>query len=108
MSSIKIDGLNQLETQLKKMEKGAKELNGTKHVSFSELFPPSFMRKYTHFSSMNALLEAGGFNIESQEDFEAIPDDVFDKHIAATTHFENWENMLSEATTQYALKKLSL
>ena len=107
-SSIKIKGLDKLEKQLKQMEKGAKELSRTKQVSFSELFTTSFMRKYTSFSTLDELLQAGGFKVESQEDFEAIPDAEFDKHIAATTRFKNWEDMLSEATTQYVAKKLDL
>lgn len=106
MSSFKITGLDKLEKQLKQMEKGAKELSKTKHVSFGELFPASFMRKYTSFSSMDELLNAGGFKVDSQEDFEAIPDVEFDKHIAANTRFKNWEDMLGEATSQYAAKKL--
>ncbi len=106
MSSFKITGLDKLEKQLKQMEKGAKELSRTKNVAFGELFPTSFMRRYTSFSSMDELLEAGGFHVESQEDFEAIPDEPFDEHIAATTKFSTWEDMLGEATSQYAAKKL--
>lgn len=106
MSSFKITGLDKLEKQLKQMEKGAKELSKTKHVSFGELFPASFMRKYTSFSSMDELLDAGGFKVESQEDFEAITDEEFDKHIAKNTRFKSWEDMLGEATSQYATKKL--
>ena len=105
-SSIKIKGLDKLEKQLKQMQKGAKELSRTKQVSFSELFTTSFMKKYTSFSSMDELLNAGGFKVESQEDFEAIPDTELDRHIASTTKFKNWKDMLNEATTQYAAKKL--
>ena len=108
MSSLKITGLDKLEKQLKQMEKGARELSKTNHVSFEELFPSSFMLKYTSFSSMDELINAGGFNVESQEDFEAIPDAEFDKHIAANTKFKNWEDMLGEATAQYTAKKLGL
>ena len=107
-SSIKIKGLDKLEKQLKQMQKGAKELSRTKQVSFSELFTTSFMKKYTSFSSMDELLNAGGFKVESQEDFEAIPDTELDRHIAATTKFKNWKDMLNEATTQYAAKKLGV
>lgn len=107
-SSIRIKGLDKLEKQLKQMEKGAKELSRTKHVSFGELFTTSFMKKYTSFSTLDDFLKAGGFDIESQEDFEAIPDTEFDRYIEATTKFKNWEDMLNEATTQYAVKKLGL
>lgn len=108
MSGIKITGLDKLEKQLKQMEKGARELERTKQVSFSELFTPSFMKKYTLFSSFDELLQSGGFKADSQEEFEAIPDVLFDNHIAAVTRFKNWEEMLGEATEQYALKKLGL
>lgn len=103
MSSIEFTGLDKLEKQLKKMEK---ELSQTKSVSFEDLFTASFMKKYTSFSSMDELLDAGGFKIESQEDFEAIPEAEFDKHISANTKFDSWEEMLSEATSQYLVKKL--
>ena len=106
MSSVKVTGLDKLSKQLKKMEKGAEDLNKTKQVPFDELFPVSFMQKYTSFSSIDKLLESGGFNATSQEEFESIPDDEFDRHIATTTTFEHWEAMLSEATSQYVLNKL--
>lgn len=105
MSGIKIAGIDKLQKQLKQMEKGAKELERTKQVSFAELFTPSFMRKYTHFSSFGELLQSGGFKADSQEEFEAIPDEPFDNHIAAVTKFTNWQDMLEKATEQYALKK---
>lgn len=108
MSGIKITGLDKLERQLKQMEKGVKELERTNHVSFSELFTPTFMIKYTSFSSIDELLQAGGFKADSQEAFEAIPDDLLDKHISTITKFNSWEEMLGEATEQYALKKLGL
>ena len=106
LSSFKIDGFDKLEKQLKQMEKAARDLRKIDRVSFDELFPASFMRKYTSFQTMDKLLEAGGFKAESQEDFEAIPDVVFDKHIAANTKFKCWEDMLGEATSQYVAKKL--
>jgi len=101
LSPFKLKGFDKLEKQLKQMEKNAEEVSRIENISFSELFTTSFMRKYTSFSSMDELLSAGGFNIESPEDFENDPTDEFDKHIAATTKFNNWENMLDEATSQY-------
>lgn len=106
MCPIKITGLDQLENRLNNMEKAAKELSAKKEVPLSDLFPSSFMRKYTNFSSLDELFNAGGFKIESQEDFEAIPDSELDKHISATTKFSSWQNMLNEAGVQYAAKKL--
>ncbi|WP_298016706.1 hypothetical protein [uncultured Dysosmobacter sp.] len=108
MGTFEIKGFDKLEKQLKRMEKGAKELDGQHDVSFSELFTVPFMQKFTKFSSFDELLAAGGFKVKSNEDFEAIPDADFDKHIASVTKFKNWEEMLGEATEQYICKKLGL
>ena len=106
MSSFKIQGFDKLEKELKQLQKNAKKLSNTKQVSFQELFPASFMKKYTSFSSMEEFLYEGGFDVQSTEDFEAIPEDLFDKYIASTTNFKSWEEMLQKATSQYAIKKL--
>lgn len=105
---IKITGLNKLKNQMKQMERGANELKNTKSVSFEELFTPSFMTKYTTFNSFDDLLLAGNFTVESNEDFEAIPENELDIHVSNTTNFENWEDMLGTATEEYAFKKLGL
>lgn len=106
MSGFKITGLDKLQKQLKEMERSAKELSGTKEVPFSDLFTTSFMRRYTPFSTFDELLEAGGFHADTTEEFAAIPDAPFDAHIAATTRFKSWEEMLSTAQEQYITKKL--
>lgn len=108
MISFNTSGFDELEKQLSRMEQGAKELGETKQVSFGELFTTSFMQEYTPFSSLDELLTAGGFNVESSEDFEAIPDADFDRYIAAVTQFKSWDDMLGEATSQYVSKKLGL
>lgn len=108
MISFNTSGFDELEKQLERMEQGAKELGETKQVTFGELFPDSFMQKYTSFSSLDELFAAGGFSIEPSEDFEAIPNADFDRHIAAVTQFESWDDMLGEAVSQYTSKKLGL
>lgn len=108
MGTFETKGFDKLEKQLKRMEKGAKELSGQHDVPFSELFTTPFMRKFTKFSSFDELLAAGGYKVESNEDFEAIPDADFDKLVSSTTKFKNWEEMLGEATEQYICKKLGL
>lgn len=106
MGSMKFDGFDGLKKQLEQMQRAAQELDGTHEIPFSELFTPAFMHKYTIFSSFDELLEAGNFHAETSEEFEAIPDEPFDKHIAATTRFATWEDMLEKATELYVTKKL--
>lgn len=101
-----ISGFDKLEKKLKKMEQSAKELDGEHEVAFSDLFTKSFMNKYTNFSTFDDFLTAGGFDVNSKEDFEAIPDDDMDNHVSDTTKFSSWQEMLNEAAEEYTLKKL--
>jgi hypothetical protein len=106
MSNVKIKGFDKLQKQLKSMEKSAKDLESTKEVSFGVLFNSSFMRTYTNFESFDELLTAGGFVVNNQDDFKAIPDDEFDSHVRNTTKFDSWQQMLNTATEKFVVKKL--
>ena len=106
--SFKIKGFDKLQKQLKDMEKAAKELQNTKTVAFDDLFISPFMRKYTKFSSFDEFLKAGDFTVNSQEDFEAIPDAKMDAHVSKTTKFSSWQSMLNKAGEEYAARKLGL
>jgi len=106
VSGFKIDGLNELQNLFEKIEKSAEELEQGKTVSFDVLFNQAFMKKYTEFSSFEEFLSAGNFNVESQEDFEAIPDDSMDAYVSKTTKFADWETMLETAVSEYTLSEL--
>lgn len=106
MARIKFDGLDQLGKELKKLEQNAKKLDGKRNVPFSELFPAAFIRKYTKFSSIDALFESGGYTINTNADLEAIPQKELDAHIAKHTKFRSWEEMRDEAVSQYVTKQL--
>ena len=106
MAKISFDGLDKLSKDLKKLEQNAKKLNGKRNVPFSELFPPAFIRKYTRFSSIDALFESGGYKINTNADLEAIPQKELDAYIAKHTKFRSWEEMLDEAGSQYVAKQL--
>ncbi len=103
---IKFTGLDEFEERLKQMKDTAKEFNHGKKVSFSDLFPTVFMSRYTQFRSFEEFLTAGGFEVNTQEDFDAIPNDVMDSHVAKTTKFRTWEEMASTAATEHVAKKL--
>lgn len=105
---FKISGLDDLQKQLKKIEKAAKKLDGEHQVAFGDMFTKSFMLKYTEFSTFDEFLVAGNFIVNSPEDFEAIPDDEMDNHVVNTTKFSSWEEMLGSATEEYIANQLGL
>ena len=106
MARISFDGLDQLQNELKKLEKAAERLNGKTEVSFEELFTESFMRKHTNYSSIDEFFEAGGFRIRSNDDLDAIPELTLDAYVSKTTSFRSFQDMLDEAGEQYVLSQL--
>lgn len=101
MAGFKIDGLDKLQRDLKRMEQNARKLNGKHSIPFDKLFTKSFMKKYTRYSSIDDLLEAGGFQAKDDKEFDAIPTKELNAHIAKVTKFKSWEDMLDEAVQQY-------
>ena len=106
MAGIKFDGFDDLIDELEQLAQNARELDGEHEVPLSELFTQAFMEENTPYSSLNDLLEAGGFHADTDEEFDAIPESELDAHIAKTTKFDSWESMLEEATGQYVTRKL--
>jgi hypothetical protein len=77
-------------------------------VSFEELFIPSFMERFTVFTSFKDLLKAGGIEVNSRVDFQNIPDDVIDELITSHTFFDDWQEMLDTAAQEYVARKLDI
>ena len=72
----------------------------------TELLTPSFLAGCTLFNSADELFEKSGYKIESQEDFNAIPDEPWDEFIRNNTSFSSWKEMLEAATAAWAKGKL--
>ena len=66
----------------------------------TRLFPSTFLFKYSDVDSVDALLELGGFNVTSQDEFLAIPYDEWDAVINAHTEFASWQEMLIAAAKE--------
>lgn len=75
-------------------------------VDFDKLFSTSFMRKFTQYRSFDKFLQGGKFNIKSQKDFEALPEELMDAHVRKTTRFHSWAEMIDTATDKYAASQL--
>jgi hypothetical protein len=89
--STNINGFDELIDSLKSLEKNVHNLEGTHTISFDKLFTKIFMEKHTDCSSFDEFLKAGNFVVDSQEDFEAIPDDVWDQFVSHATDFDSWD-----------------
>ena len=93
-------------TGIKKLEQKLNKLDVTHSVSYDELFNASFMSRYTQHSTIDEFFEAGGFEFETEEEFENIPEEDVDKHVQAVTKFNTWQEMINKAGEHWAAKKL--
>ena len=103
--NIKMEGFTELQKELDKMQKAAENLDNAQ-IPIDDLLTNSFMKKYSNFSNFDEFLEAGNFVVNSQEDFEAIPENEMDSHVSKTTKFSSWDDMLGTAGEEYALKRI--
>lgn len=76
-------------------------------VPLSELLPDKFFRENTPYASFKDFLAAGGFHPETREDIEAIPQPVIDAHVAATTKFKDWHELMELVLKQLLSEKLN-
>lgn len=91
--------------ELNNLEDKVKELDGSK-IDFDILFNTEFMKQHTNVSTFDEFLIQGNFHVETEEDFEAIPDKDFDIYVATKTDFSSWEDMLDTAMSVYLDQQL--
>jgi hypothetical protein len=103
---MKVKGLDDFSKKLDDLARKADELDGEHNIPLNELLTPTFLSGHTRFSSVDEMIEASGFKVDSQEDFAAIPDAEWDEFIRSVSSFSNWQEMLSAATQEWAAKKL--
>lgn len=96
---MNLDGLH-------KLQRRAKELDGTHQVPVSQLLSPKFMREHTPFSDFEAMLTASPFSVNSAEEFRAIPDADWDAYVCHNTRFSSWQAMLSAAGAEWMRSRL--
>ena len=101
LAGFEIAGFDKLQHELERMQQTLENLEGEHTVPFDVLFTEEFMRGNTCYSSFDELLEAGGFQATTNKEFEAIPEKELDAHIAKTTKFKSWEDMMDEAVSLY-------
>jgi hypothetical protein len=104
---IKITGLDDLQRRLGELQHRAEAVSGAHDVPASELLTSEFMLLNTDFDSIESMFASSGFEIRSQEDLAAIPDEPWDTFVSSRTRFGTWREMLASATTAYVTRRLS-
>jgi hypothetical protein len=93
---------------LRRLSEKLKEVAATKEVSALELFSPEFMRHFTTVRSFEKLIEVTGLQVNTPEDFKAIPNDLWERVVKEHTRFSSWLEMQQTAGAEYFKRKLSI
>lgn len=102
-----IKGFNEAKRGLDKLKSKMNEIDGENSVPMGVLFNPAFISKHTRFNNLDELFKAGGFECETEEDFEAIPQEKMDAFIAKESSFSDWQEMSRVAIGEWIKKQLS-
>jgi hypothetical protein len=105
---MRVKGLDDLSKRLGELAQNAKELGNTKSASLTDILTPEFVSEHTRFADVGEFFDAGGFNVSSQEAFEAVDEATLDQFVRAETTFASWREMLNAAGAAWARRKLGL
>lgn len=103
--TVEIQGLGGLEDELEDVRDRIESADG--EVPADELLTAEFMREYTDFDTFGEFLDASKWRIETQADFERIPEAEFDRYVDEHTGFDSWETMLSVAGKEYVMLRVA-
>lgn len=106
--TMKITGLKELQRKLGDLSRRAQSLEGPRNVPVTDLLTPAFLSRCSRFKSAAELFEASGFTVNSQEDFDAIPDVQWDAFIKQNTNYSTWEEMLKAAGAAWVKQELGM
>lgn len=101
--SFAIKASREANDKLNEVAKNTEQLDDPS-ISLSEKFANGFINENSNFDSVDKLFAASGFKVDTEEDFEAIPDYEWNLFISDNTSFDNWDEMIDIAGTQYSQK----
>jgi hypothetical protein len=72
-------------------------------IDLGDILTDSFMRTYTDFVSLEAMIEAAGLTL-TREAFERLDTGELDEFVAKTTKFASWKQMMKCAFSEYCAR----
>lgn len=104
---MRIDGLTDLMKNLETLQRNAQELDGRHHLTLRELFPDQFMTAYTDFGSMQEMLDASGFDGETEEEIKNIfSGQEWNDFVSGRTMFSSWQEMMRRGCADWTRERL--
>ena len=99
--SVKVDRRG-----LDKLIENAEKLHGSSSFTLGDAMTDEFISNNPNYSSLDELVDASGFVVNTQEDFKAIPDDEWETFIVNNTSFSSWEEIQVKSHEELIHKRL--
>ncbi len=108
---VRITGIDKAMKNLSMLQRNAQELHGERRVALHELYPPSFMAKYTEYAAIQEMIQTSGVfaDIGEQDEArvrEAFHDQAWSDFVNRHTRFSGWEEMRRTAGKEYVAAQL--
>ena len=105
---FEFEGFNELERKLNNLKANARKLNGKHEIPLKDLFNTTFMLKNTNHNSIQSFFDHSPFEINSEEDFDEVPEQELDNFVSSNTIFNSWHEMLTEASKEWTINQIGL
>lgn len=102
---IEFHGFEETQRELNDLSKKADSLNDTHSIPFDELFPATFMQKYSNYNDFDEFATESSFDFS---DIEAIDEDELNLFIQKSTNLSSWDDMVGKASEAWAMRQLGL
>lgn len=107
MFDFKIDGLDDLQKDLKQLERNARSIGQRRSIDLYKLLSNRFLRRHTKFSSLDQLFDESPLDVKTQKDLDTLNEQELDEFIRKSTKFRSWEDILDNALGEWAEAELS-
>jgi hypothetical protein len=74
--------------------------------SWNAKFSPEFMREWTDYNSMDALIAASGFSAEEIRAFQDTPNEAWEQFIQEHTRFDSWHDFMEQFMMDHLRRQL--
>jgi len=103
---LKVTGLENLEERVGKALDRIGELEAGTRVQSDTFFSQPFMRNHTEFESFTAFCEQSPWPLDGVGDIQDISREQLNEYITATTDFETWEGMKTQAAEEEIIDQI--
>ena len=104
---MSVDGSWYILSLIERAQDRKKRAHEPLETSVPTLLIDSFVARHTKFSSAQEMIDESGFEVQSVEDFQAVPGEQWDVFIRNSSEFDSWYEMLQAIVAEYSKRELN-